>query len=386
MSNHQNRIFGLTEAQVMIQSSVQDLLARCLPPEKVAQLDEDRQFPFEAYDAMAKAGWMGLPHPQEWGGSGGSFKDLAVLIEAIAYHNVQMASAYLTTVVYAGMHIRFGASEALKSRILPKLVSGELRLAFSLTEPQSGSDAASIVTRAVRDGDDYVITGQKIYITCAHVADHLVVVTKTSPDQGHRGISIFLVDVKSPGLCITPLRGLGRRMIHTNQVFFDGVRVPASHLLGELDGGWKNMMQGLNIERLCLAAAAAGNCQRIIDYAAAYARVRVQFGQAITHFQAIGHKFAEMQMMTETARVLTYRVADMLDAGLRPDMETAIAKAVATENNSKCADMGIQIMGGAGLMMDHEMQMYLRDSRVGTIGGGTSEIMRTVIAKNMDLG
>jgi len=380
-----HRCFGLTEEQTMMQSSVLDLLQRHLPREKIAELDEAREFPVDAYQALAKAGWLGLPHPEEFGGADGSFKDLAVLIEAIAYHNAQMASAYLTTVVYAGMHVRFGASAELKRDLLPRVIAGEIRLAFALTEPGSGSDAGSITTRAVRDGDGWRITGQKMYITCAHKADYLVVVTKTRPEAGHRGITVFLVDARASGVTMTPLKGLGRRMIHTNQVFLDDVHVPATHMLGEEDGGWKNMMKGLNIERLCLAAAAAGNCQRIVDYARDYARERVQFGQPITRFQAIEHKFAEMQMMTETSRVLTYRVADMLDAGLTPNMETAIAKAVATENNSRCADMGIQIMGGAGLMMDHEMQMYFRDSRVGTIGGGTSEIMRSVIAKHMDL-
>jgi acyl-CoA dehydrogenase len=383
--DHAHRTFGLTEEQVMMQSSVLELLARHMPREKIPEMDETRSFPEEAYGALARAGWLGLPHDASHGGAGGSFKDLAVLVEAISYHNAQMASAYLTTVVYAGMHVRYGANTALKAEILPKVIDGEIRLAFALTEPDAGSDAGSIRTRAMRDGDDYLINGQKMYITCAHIADYLVVVTKTNPEKGHRGISIFLVEADAPGVTMTPLKGLGRRMIHTNQVFFDNVRVPASRMLGDLDGGWKNMMRGLNIERLCLAAAATGNCQRIVDYAADYARQRVQFGRPITQFQAIEHKFADMQMMTEASRVLTYRVADMLDSGLTPNMETAIAKATATENNCLCADIGIQVMGGAGLMMDHEMQMYFRDARVGTIGGGTSEIMRTVVAKYMKL-
>lgn len=380
-----NSEFGLTPEQVMIRSGVLDLMETVLPRDKIAALDDAHEFPHEAYDALAKAGWMGLPFPEAYGGTAGGFKDLAVFIGALAYHSAQLASAYLATVVYAGTHVKLGASDALKAALLPKMISGHIRLAFALTEPGSGSDAGSIQTKAVRDGEDYVLNGQKTFITCAHVADYLVVATKTDAAAGHKGISMFLVDTKAPGLAITPLRGLGRRMIHTNQVFFDNVRVRADHLLGGLNQGWKNMMTGLNLERLCLAAAASGNCQRIIDYAAAYARDRHQFGQPITQFQVIQHKFADMQMMAETARVLTYRVADMLDAGLTPNMETAIAKVTATESNNRCADMGIQIMGGAGLMMDYEMQMYFRDARVGTIGGGTSEIMRTVIARQMNL-
>ena len=380
-----NADFGMTEDQKMIRDSVLPLLAGVLPREKIHELDEASEFPTEAYAALAKAGWMGLPYGPNYGGTGGSFKDLVVFIESVGYHSVQMASAYLTTVIYGGMHVDFGATDALKAEIIPALIRGDTRLAFCLTEPETGSDAAAIRTRATADGSDYVISGQKIYITCAHVADHLVVATKTDREAGRRGISLFLVDVNSPGLTIRPLKGLGRRMIHTNEVFFDNVRVPAARLLGEKNGGWRSLMRGLNIERLCLSAAASGNMQKIIEYAREFATQRMQFGQPITAFQAIAHKFADMQIMYETARTLAYRAAEMMDAGLNPAMETAVAKVVATENNSRCADMGIQIMGGAGYMMDHEMQMYFRDARVGTIGGGTSEIMRTIIAKQMGL-
>lgn len=379
-----NKLFGLTEEQIMMRESVQGLLERVLPREKIKEMDEAHEFPFEAYQAMADAGWMGLLYSEEYGGIGGSYKDFAVFIESVAYHNAQMASAYLTSVLYGGNHVFMGGSEELKQEFLPKIISGEKRMAFCLTEPDSGSDASSIKTRAVRVGDDYVITGSKLYITCAHVADQLVVVTKTDPDSGHRGITLFVVDTADPGVTIHPMNMLGRRMIRTNEVFFDNVRVPAARMLGEENKGWYNMMRGLNLERMVLAASAAGNMQKIVDYAADYARERVQFGQSIASFQAISHKLADMQIMTEGARTLTHRVADMLDAGLSPTMETAVAKVFATEKNVVCADMGIQILGGAGYTMDHDMQMFWRDSRVGPIGGGTSEIMRTVIAKQMN--
>ncbi|TMS58275.1 acyl-CoA dehydrogenase [Imbroritus primus] len=377
--------YQLTGPQRMIRDSVLPLLADVLPREKIRALDEAGEFPFEAYEALAQAGWMGLPYDDKYGGANGSYKDLAVFVETVAYHNAQMASAYLASVVYGGMQISHGASDAVKDEILPGIISGKTRMALCLTEPEAGSDVSAIRTSAVADGDDYVINGQKIYITCAHVAHQLVVATKTDRDAGRRGITLFVVDARTPGLTVRPLKALGRRMIHTNEVFFDNVRVPANRMLGTLHGGWHALMRGLNMERLCLSAAASGNIQKIIDYAKAYADERTQFGRPITDYQAVAHKFADMQVMAETTRVLTYRVADMLDAGLQPTAETAIAKVVATENNCKCADMGIQIMGGAGYMMEHEMQMYFRDARVGPIGGGTSEIMRTIIAKQMGL-
>lgn len=382
---HAGAQFGFTEQQRMIRESVLPLIEKALPRERIEEMDEAREFPFDAYAALAGAGWLGLPHESQYGGADGSHKDLAVFVETVAYHSAQLASAYLTTVIYGGMQVRHGASPRLKQEIMPALIRGDLRLALCITEPDTGSDVSAIRTSAVPDGDHYLIGGQKVYITCAHVADHLVVATKTDPKAGHRGITLFLVDAKSPGVTIRPLKGLGRRMIHTNEVWFDQVRVPAQRMLGGLNGGWRNLMRGLNLERLCLSASACGNMARIIDDAREFAHSRTQFGNRISSYQAIAHKFADMQIMAESARTMTMRVADMLDAGLEPAMETAIAKVLATENNSRCADMGIQIMGGAGYMMEHPMQMYYRDARVGTIGGGTSEIMRNVIARQMDL-
>src|SRR5690606_18425945 len=177
--------FGYTDEQRMIASSVPPLLQSVLPWEKVRQLDEAAEFPHEAYDALAKAGWMGLPYPTEVGGAGGSFKDLAVFVETVAYHNAQMASAWLTTVLYGGMQV-LHAAPPLRDQIMPGVIDGTIRLALCITEPDTGSDVSSIRTRAVQDGDDYLISGQKIYITCAHVADHLIVATKTDPNAGHR--------------------------------------------------------------------------------------------------------------------------------------------------------------------------------------------------------
>jgi acyl-CoA dehydrogenase len=378
-----NEEFELTDDQVRMRESVLQLLREKLSASKIAELDDNSEFPFDAYAALAESGWLGLPHDEQYGGAGGSYMDLAVLIEAIAYHNAQMASAYLTTVVYGGMHLKFGASEQLRASLLPRLIAGQLRLAFCLTEPDTGSDASGIRTKAVARGDDYVIDGQKVYITCAHVADYLVVAAKTDPEARHKGITLFLVDAKANGVTIRHLRGLGRRMIHTNEVFFDGVQVPAAHVLGRINGGWQNIMRGLNVERLCLSAAASGNCYRIVESAVDFAQQRKQFGKPIAEYQAISHKIADMRSMAEISRVMTYRLASLMDKGVAPNTAAAVTKIFATESNSKCADTGIQIMGGAGLMMSSEMQMYFRDSRVGTIGGGTSEILRNVIAKSM---
>jgi alkylation response protein AidB-like acyl-CoA dehydrogenase len=196
---------------------------------------------------------------------------------------------------------------------------------------------------------------------------------------------MLLVPATAKGVVIRPLDQLGRRTTRTNEVFFQDVEVPAENLIGEENRGWKNLMKCLNLERLCLAAASAGSMQHIIDYARDYASNRKQFGQPITKFQAIAHKFADMRVMAETTRLLVWRVAEMLDAGLDPRIETAMAKLLATENDFRCADLGMQIMGGASYMMEHDMQRFFRDTRISPIGGGSSEIQRNIIAQLMGL-
>lgn len=376
------KTFGFTSEQVMMRDSVLGTLNRVLPEAKILEMEANSEYPAEAFQALADAGWLSLPFEEAHGGAAASNKDLAVFIEALGYHHAGITSAYMTTVIYGGLHLQFHGSDWMKRELLPKLMAGKLRMAVGYSEPSGGSDAAAILTRARRDGDDYVISGQKVFITNAHVADYLVITAKTDPAAGHKGLSLFLLDTSLPGVTIRNLNPMGRRTSLPNEVFLDDVRVPASHMIGEENRGWPLLMRGLNMERMLLAAASAGQMIKIIEIAKDWATERVAFGQKITEFQAISHKFADMAMMTETARLHTFSVADMLDAGEDPVMETSIAKTVATEYNMKVADLGVQIMGGAGYMDGRMSQLY-RDARVGPIGGGSSEIMRTVIAKRM---
>jgi alkylation response protein AidB-like acyl-CoA dehydrogenase len=376
------KTFGFTEEQVMMRDSVLGTLNRVLPEAKILDLEANSEYPVEAFQALAEAGWLSLPFEEKYGGASASNKDLAVFIEALGYHHAGITSAFMTTVIYGGLHLQIHGADWMKRELLPKLIEGKLKMAIGYSEPSGGSDAAAILTRAKRDGDDYVISGQKVFITNAHVADYLVVTAKTDPDAGYRGLSLFLLDTKLPGVTIRNLNPMGRRTSLPNEVFLDEVRVPASHLVGEENRGWPLLMRGLNMERMLLSAASAGQMIKIIEIAKDWATQRMAFGQKITEFQAISHKFAEMAMMTETARLHTFSVAEMLDAGEDPVMETAIAKTVATEYNMKVADLGVQVMGGAGYMDGRMSQLY-RDARVGPIGGGSSEIMRTVIAKRM---
>jgi alkylation response protein AidB-like acyl-CoA dehydrogenase len=378
--------FGLTEEQHMMRESILTLLERHLPWERVRKMDEAKEYPHEAHAALAEAGFLGLFYPEELGGSGGSYKDITVLLETLGYYYTGIAQGITTTAVYAGMHVAKFGSEALKQEIIPKIISGKAKLSLAMSEPGTGSDVAGIRTTAIRDGDEYILNGSKVWITCAHVADYIVVIAKTDREAPrHQGISTILVDAKAPGVTIRPLNMLGRRTTHANEVFFDNVRVPASNLFGGEGQAWKNIMKCLGLERMALAAISAGHCFRITEYASDYAKQRIQFDQPISNFQVIQHKLVNMAIMAETSRQSVYRVAELLDGGNPAINETSIAKIVCTENNFRCADEGLQILGGAGYSMEYDMQMFFRDSRVGPIGGGSNEIQRNVLAKRMGL-
>ncbi len=377
--------FGLTDEQKLMRRTVAGLLARALPRDEIRRLDEASEFPHAGFEALAEAGYMALPFDPAYGGMGGSRKDLVILVEALARHYSGASSLYLPTVVYGGMHLQLTAGEHLRRRYLPEICAGRLKAAFALSEPDTGSDASGIKTRAVPDGNGYRLRGQKLYISAAHVADYLVVVAKTDSEARHKGVTLFWVDAHARGVSMKPLETLGRRTTHANEIFFDDVFVPADHVIGEENRGWAGLMKGLNLERLCLAAQACGNMHFAIEYAKEFAQQRIQFGQPISRFQAIQHKFADMRILLRTTQALTYRLADMLDAGLDPVEETAIAKIQGTDGEFRCAHLAMEIMGGAGYTMAHEIQRLFRDVRVGSIGGGTNDIQRNTIAKMMGL-
>ena len=378
------KTFNFTDEQILMRDSILGLLGRVLPAEKMLELDKASAFPSEAFQAIAADGWLGLPIAAEYGGAGASNMDMAVFIEAMGYYHFGIRSAYMTTTIYGASHLQYHATESKRQELLPRLIAGQLKMCIAYSEPDSGSDAAGIRTRAVRDGDSYVINGQKIYITNAHVSDYMVVSAKTDPDAGHKGLSLFLVDSRTQGLSIRPMDPLGSRTSLPNEVFLDDVRVPLGNLLGSEGGAWPMLMRGLNQERLLLAATSAGHCLRILELAKDFAVNRKAFGKRITEYQAISHKLADMHMLTELARLATFHAARMLDVGEDAVLETTTAKVVATENNFKVADLGMQIMGGAGYMAG-EMQRLFREARLGPIGGGTSEILRNVIGKRMGL-
>lgn len=377
--------FALTETQRQIQDMVTAFMEKECPPELVRAHDESDKYPFEVYEKMAAAGWFGLALPASCGGTGGSATDLAVMFETIARHWMGLAAIYHTAAVFPMCILHFG-NAAQQDTYLRGIGAGRLRFAFGLTEPGAGSDAAAVKTTAIRQGDDFVLNGGKVFTSGADVAHRIAVVARTDPTaRGPKGLSVFLVDAKTPGIEIRPIPKLGIKGLSTCQMFLDNVHVPSRDLLGELDQGWQVVKDTLEMERLSVGARCTGGCQAVLDAAVRYACEREQFGQAIGKFQAVQHMIADMEIAAQASRVLTFRLAWMIDSGLPCAREASVTKVYTAEAYNKVASMGIQVLGGYGYTMEYPMQRHFRDAKLYEIGGGTSQIQRMVIAKSLGL-
>jgi len=378
--------FSFTPEQDSLRGHVQELLRAVCPPEYAERCDREARPPREAYEALAKHGWLGLTIPAEYGGSGGSAIDLAILLEETGRHFEELGIWVFRTLTYGGYALLQHGTPEQRRALLPRVARGELSFCLGLTEPQAGSDAAALTTRATRDGDGYVINGQKVFTSGMDISDYCLLVTRTATgEKKQQGITNFLVDTRLPGIEVRRIETLGMRAIGTTQVFYADVRVPLSAVLGEVDRGWEAVDSYLWYERLCLSAARTGAATAAFDYALNYAKTRKQFGRAIGEFQAISHKLADMKVMLDLSRMLVYRYAWLLTQGKATRHDAAVVKLYAAESYKAISDMGLQILGGYGYCMEYPMQRFFRDSRVAVIGAGTSEIQRNIIARGLGL-
>jgi len=378
--------FSFSEDQETLRAHIKELLDDVCSPEYAERCDNDAIPPREAYQALAKHGWFGLILPVEYGGTGGSAIDLAILLEEAGRHFEELAMWLFRTLTYGGYAVMKHGTRAQQDAMLPKVVRGELSFCFGLTEPQSGSDAAALATRARCVEDGYVINGQKIFTSGMDISDYCLLVTRTSTQaRQQQGITNFLVDTKLPGIEVRKIKTLGQRAIGTTQVFYTDVKVPASAVLGAVDEGWEAVDSYLWYERLCLSAARTGAATAAFDYALEYAKNRKQFGRPIGKFQAISHKLADMKMMLDISRTLVYRFAWLMSEGKATRHDAAVLKLHTGETYKTVSDMGLQILGGYGYCMEFPMQRFFRDSRLAVIGAGTSEIQRNIIAHGLGL-
>jgi alkylation response protein AidB-like acyl-CoA dehydrogenase len=378
--------FDFSPEQQALRHHLNELLDSVCPPEYAERCDREAEPPREAYQALARHGWFGLIIPRDYGGSGGSPIELAILLEEAGRHFEELAMWLFRTLTYGGYAVALHGTRAQKDSILPRVLEGELSFCFGLTEPDSGSDAAALATRATRSEDGYRISGQKVFTSGMDISDYCLLVTRTSTGvRKQQGITNFLVDTTLPGIEVRRIETLGQRAIGTTQVFYSDVGVPASAVLGTVDEGWAAVDAYLWYERLCLSAARTGAATAAFDYALAYAKERKQFGRAIGSFQAISHKLADMKMMLDVSRTLVYRFAWLLAEGRATRHDAAVLKLYTGETYKTISDLGLQILGGYGYCMEYPMQRFFRDSRLAVIGGGTSEIQRNIIARGLGL-
>ena len=378
--------FGLTSEQLAMRDHVKDLLDKECSLAYVTQCDEQGKPPREAFKALAAHGWLGLIAPEEYGGVSGSTTDLAVLLEETGHHFEELGLWLFRSYTFGCYAILKNGTEEQKKFFLPKTVSGAFTYAFASTEPDSGSDAAALRTKAEIDGDHFVINGRKQFISGFDIADYALVALRTS--QGAKkqmGISTLLIDTKTPGIEAKRIPTLGQHSIGTTEVTFTNVRVPRSSLLGELDHGWAICEDTLRYERLCLSAARIGAARQAFEIALDYAKNRIQFGKPIGSFQAIQHKFADMKVMLDSAQTMVLRYAWLMEQGKAERGDTAVLKYLIGETYKSISDQCLQVLGGYGYCNEYPMQRFFRDSRLATIGGGTSEIQKNIIAGSLGL-
>ena len=378
--------FSFTPEQDALRSHLQALLSEVCPPEYAERCDREARPPREAYEALARHGWFGLILPAEYGGAGASAIELAILLEEAGRHFEELGMWVFRTLTYGGYAVMAHGTREQQERLLPRVARGELSFCFGLSEPQAGSDAAALTTRALAADGGYVINGQKVFTSGMDLSDYCLLVTRTADGaRKQEGITNFLVDTKLPGIEVRRIATLGQRAIGTTQVFYTDVKVPASAVLGAVDRGWEAVDAYLWYERLCLSAARTGAAAAAFEYALAYAKSRRQFGRAIGEFQAVSHKLADMKMMLDISRMLVYRYAWLMSQGKATRHDAAVVKLYTSETYKSVSDLGLQILGGYGYCMEYPMQRFFRDSRLATIGAGTSEIQKNIIARGLGL-
>jgi len=379
------RHFIFTEEHERLRESIGTFVERELAPH--AEKWEETTFENWVFPRMGELGFLGLSYPDEYGGQGGDYYCNLILAEEMARSNsggLAMGIAVHTDMATPPIHL-FGTEEQKQSYLVPA-IKGEKISCLGITEPGAGSDVSAIRTRAVRDGDEYVINGSKTYITNGHRADFIVLVTKTDDDAGYDGFTLFVVDMNLPGVIREKkLEKLGMHASDTALLAFDDVRVPADAVLGEVGKGFYHIMWELQGERMIGAAGAVAGAQRVFDKTLQYAKEREAFGRQIGHFQVIRHKFAEMATKIESARQLVYTTAWRVENGDYPVREITIAKLYASRIAVEVADECIQIHGGAGYMKEYGVERVWRDLRLNRIGAGTDEIMLDVIGRSYGL-
>lgn len=375
--------FCLTEDQALLRRSIREFAETEIKPH-IMEWDEAQHFPSALLPKMAELGVMGIQFAPEFGGSGMSAVDYCIVIEELARVDPSVSLSVAAHNGLGAAHISMFGTDAQKHEYLTPLAKGHKLAAWGLTEPNSGSDAAAMRTTATRDGDAWVLNGSKMFITHGKSGDTMVVMAVTDKSKGHKGISAFIVERGTEGFFAGKKEDkLGMRASETTEVIFQNCRVPATQLIGEEGQGFLQTLQVLDAGRIGIAALSVGLAQGAYEAARGYAFERKQFGRAIGTFQSIRWKLVDNAARVEAARLLTYRAAWLKDQGRRMTLESSMAKLYSSEIAVRASEDAVQIHGGYGFVKDYPAEKFFRDVKLTTIGEGTSEVQRLVIARQL---
>lgn len=366
-----------------IRSLARDYAEKTLAP-LAKEIDEKDYFPKEIIQEMADLGFFGIKIPEEYGGLGLDTRSYISVMEEIA-RKCPVATIFISSAnsLGAGPLLLYGTEEQ-REKYLPGIASGESLVCFGLTEPGAGSDAASIKTKAEKDGDSYILNGRKCFITKAPIANYTVVFAKTEPDLGAKGITAFMVDMKAKGVSTgRPEEKMGQRGIPVSDILLEDVRVPADCIIGEVNKGFINAMKTLNFGRMGVAAMSLGMAAEALDLAVEYSKNRIQFGKPLANHQSLRFMMADMQTKLSAARLLVYDAAYRLDMGEDNAMAASMAKYYASEAALDIITKSLQIHGGYGYTKEYAIERLFRDSRINTIYEGSSQVQQMVIAGNL---
>ncbi|MHB8329165.1 MAG: acyl-CoA dehydrogenase family protein [Acidimicrobiales bacterium] len=378
----------LTSEKIAFRDEIRRFVEKEAGREQVRGWDRNREFPYALFEKIAALGWRGLGIPEEYGGTPADLIVSCLVTEELARYSNYLGDDYALG-MWGARNINRWGTEEQKRQYLPAFIRGDIRFSFSLTEADSGSDAASLTTTAKRSGDSWVINGQKMFSTAADKDNNYIfLAVRTSKEaRKQEGISIFIVPNDAKGLTILPLKDfLAARIQGTTQLFLEDVVVPDDALLGPLGGGWDIIRWHLAIERAMIAASFVGAAQGAIDLTITNVKERQRFGRRVSDFQVVRHMLADMQMQVDAARLLTYRVAVLANAGDRLcEEEASMAKAYSSEAYFKVATDGMQLLGGYANDPQFDMERYFRDAKQSMVGGGSSQIQRDIIARCMGI-
>jgi len=375
--------FELTKEQQQIQKAVRDFVKGEFKKDVILQLEEKHEYPVKMWKKAAELGFIGIHFPEEYSGQGMSVMENILVAEELCRGDSSVGACLMLADFASEIVLHFG-SESQKKTWLPRVAEGEVLSCGAFTEPNHGSDITFMDTSAVRDGDDWVINGSKIFITNGGpLAGFYSVLCQTNPDAqpSHRGMSLILVEADRQGVSAASVGvKMGIRMMHTAEVTFKDVRVPASNLIGKENRGFYQVLEFFDESRILIAAQGLGTAQGAFDRALDYVKSREQFGRKIAHFQITQHKLADMATKIEMARLLTYKAAWNFDQGRIDPKLTSMAKMVAGRTAVEVADEAIQLMGGYGYMLEYEVERYYRDAKICELYEGTKEIQKNTIA------